>query len=730
MNMIRKNWKKGIGIIVVLLLWLAVQLVLGYTVKNGRRTEELLPPVTDNPIYVACEKGEPLSVMLQAKESFAISGFQMLLVNISEESRGTLLVSVKDNNRNLLAEQVIPVNTIAPGEWFTIPAEVNFTEGEVYEVSLTADGSEPYFMQIQKEEAEASLPFTETVIKEKETVESGISLGVNAVTPIEVTFGDIFYYSVPLSFLLAVLAIIIILFGFEKVVAVCRKVPCADFFRTYGNDLFLLLLFGAICISIYSRAYLRGVYITSDSAGYLREAVNLVNGKGFHYDGMAGYSDSWFANWPIIYPALIALVMVITNANAYLASKILSMAVVGLILLVLRKTFRKDAWVYALCLTNIGFLSLTYYTWSEIPFMLFLLCFTLLLGKLMQEKQPEKKWYVLLGTLGICCFLTRYYGIFVWMVTGLYILLLLLHYNKSKEKYILKKSIYLTVTSFLSGCLSLGYLFINKMMNGMASGVSRSMWWDDYEKLTNDLIDSLLTELFNVFSLQVPQLIENFPHNRKVLVLGVIFAGLVWFLRKNWRPFTTESVLITMAVLYDVIFIGIRYVSSMDTFYFRFFEPASFLFCLGMIGFLLKYFRGKEGFRYFAVFVTSIVLIAVLSVFENGGMERKNSYYQNLVTQWEEAYANIPEKSVVIFNDIDFRSSYYRTDVIDGIITPADTFEEIKMQYHGSDYLCIRKDYVKTMLESAEYDTSINEQLSRGIASLEGEDEFVVISLK
>ena len=71
----------------------------------------------------------------------------------------------------------------------------------------------------------------------------------------------------------------------------------------------------------------------ADSAGYLREAVALSKGQGFSYDGLSGY-ESWFANWPIVYPALIAGMMLLTGANAYLASKLLTMALVGLLLLV------------------------------------------------------------------------------------------------------------------------------------------------------------------------------------------------------------------------------------------------------------------------------------------------------------------------------------------------------------------------------------------------------------
>lgn len=157
--------------------------------------------------------------------------------------------------------------------------------------------------------------------------------------------------------------------------------------------------------------------------------------------------------------------------------------------------------------------------------MLFLLLFGLLLAKILTEQEPEIRWYVLLGIAGYLCFLTRYYGIFVWMVTGLYLLLLLINYRKQRDRKLLFKAAGLGAAAFVSGCFSLAYLLMNKLANGMASGVSRSLWWDDYEKLTNDLIESLLVEIFNVFSLQVPRLVEDFPYKMKVLFLAVVFAA-------------------------------------------------------------------------------------------------------------------------------------------------------------------------------------------------------------
>ena len=117
---------------------------------------------------------------------------------------------------------------------------------------------------------------------------------------------------------------------------------------------------------------------------------------------------------------------------------------------------------------------------------------------------------------------------------------------------------------------------------------------------------------------------------------------------KASRRFTLESVLITLAAAYYLIFIGIRYVSSMDTFYFRFFEPGSFLFCMGMAGLVLARLKGKRGFGCFGVAAGAVIFLAVLSVFETGGMDDQNAYYEALVRKWDAAYEEIPEKSVIV----------------------------------------------------------------------------------
>ena len=128
--------------------------------------------------------------------------------------------------------------------------------------------------------------------------------------------------------------------------------------------------------------------------------------------------------------------------------------------------------------------------------------------------------------------------------------------------------------------------------------------------------------------------------------------------------------------------------------------------------------------------VTVITVLSVLSLQANGELNASDCYYNAVARQWEEAYAEIPERSVVIFDDIDYRSAWYRADVVDGMITPQDTLESLRETYYGSDYLCIRKTFAETMLESGEYEEHVSDWLAEGLQKSEDDREYVVLALK
>lgn len=97
--------------------------------------------------------------------------------------------------------------------------------------------------------------------------------------------------------------------------------------------------------------------------------------------------------------------------------------------------------------------------------------------------------------------------------------------------------------------------------------------------------------------------------------------------------------------------------------------------------------------------------------------------------EWDKAYSEIPNRSVVIFSDLDFRSEYYRPDVVKGEISSVETWDEVKTAYYGSDNLIIQREYAESMVECEEYDTTVSEVLSKALADSES-DKYICIGLR
>ncbi|MBQ0027314.1 MAG: hypothetical protein KBS96_01805 [Lachnospiraceae bacterium] len=722
-----------IAVIVVLLVMVAGVLVLTRPYTGITETKAVLPAIGASPIYVEMKDGEVLERQYTAPNDQEISYLKLLLVNTTGSDKAKLNISVKDKAGSLLSEISKDISDFTVGDWTDVDMDLNFATGETYTFEFMPIECSPYFMQV-------------------EGYVLDISLGFECVTDKTVTYGDVFYYSIPILLLAGLLLISLIIGGTEVVCNIWKRISATGIVKKCGTEIFLILLFVTLSVNIYSTAYIKGVYITSDSNGYLREAVNIIAGNGYSYDGIAGYS-SWFANWPIIYPAMIAFMMVLTGANAYLASKFVAILCIALIEIILYVAFKKDAWIYALALTNVGVLNMAYNTWSEIPFMVFMLLFGLLLGKIVSSEAVPYGVYVGLFLSGTATFLTRYFGIFVWVVAGIYWLLIFIKWwqttadNEKKglrnrissgDGLLLKKLIGLAVSAALSGMVYIAYLVMNKIKNGNPTGVSRGTWWDDYKTLTDDLVKSLVTEIFNVFSIDVPKAISDKPVYLQVwfVIIISVFIGILIHKCLDGRGnilsryMSTECVLIMMAIVYYGMFIVIRYRSSMDTFYFRFFAPATFLLTLGIIGLVLEKFDMSKAKGYLGVFVTVLVLMSLISICRETDFTHTGDYYDITINSWKSAYAQIPEKSVVIWSDVDYRSLWYRSDIVEGELYSDDTPESLKSRYYGSDYMCIRKDYAETILSEGEYDESFKGIIREAVTQSDAEAVYISIALR
>lgn len=743
-------WVKAVLLIAVLAISAALLWILKHQAMTERAEEVFNPIIVDAPLYVECKDGNPVEIRLTPSRNMSSDYLNILFVNTSEDGKGRLEIKITDADGVIINESIIDERNIPVGSWNKYDVKLALTEGEDIIVTLLAHGCNPYMIQAPLTEMEGRMPFAETVSVDGANLDTGVSLGLGYYYDRVLTYSDIFYWSDYIVLLFAALAIACILLGGKGVMDIW-KVMCNTAVPTqYANDLCLLAVWLYTGLSIFKYAYADAVCISADSAGYLREAANLCAGNGFSYDGLAGYS-SWFANWPILYPLMIAAIAGISGLDMYIASKILSVILIGAILLLLRLVYKRNAWIYSLALLNLGFIEITQYTWSETPFMLFILAFGIVLAKILSESEAEWYLYAALALSYAGAYLTRYFGIFLIALLGLAVVMVFLLYLKTKELNLKRKCVGLTAVAIFNCLLTTAYMLINKVNNGKASGVSRNMWWDDVKSLTNDLIQSLLTEFFNAFGIEVPVRIDALPYGSKALILLLITCVIAWIagvlfskqmhLTGNSRsiPNIRELVLIVEACIYYGMFIVIRYRSSMDTFYFRFFEPASFLLTIGLLGLIsaqLISVMGKSDIdsehgghsRRLIPQLIMLVMLVVMSVnlIKNTKWDYRDSYYGVTTRAWDEAYKEIPHKSVVIFNALDYRSEYYRPDVVGGVIEPQDTLESLWSRYYGSEYLCVSVSDAQVMVEEGEYLPEIKDMLSDGLRSAKDKSYIVI----
>ncbi len=717
-----------ISSLAVLAVMVLMLLVLSRQAGIMNKAEDIHPPLFDTPSYVELEDGQSIKLTLTPDNDLHLGDFGVVIVNTDSSGTGNISFKLAEQGGPEVFTTEVREADVPIGDWYRIGSpEFWMAKGSVYELTITANGCSPYFIKTQKDATNRVLPFSEEVYRPEAPdapLVYGISLGTSVVSDKALTYGDIFYYSRIIVVLLAIALITWIMLGTEGVLNLIRKIPTADFIDRAGNDIFLVILFATLCLSIYINGYLEGINISADSAGYLREAANMAAGRGFHFDSLAGYDDSWFANWPILYPFFIAVVMKLTGLEVYAASKVLSMILVGILILVIRFTYKKDAWIYGLLMTNLGLMYLYWYSWSELPFILFMVLFVLSLTSVLQQKKPQVKSCIFLGLSILLCFLTRYFGMFTFGVMGFFILLLVCEDIREKRSIFSAKTISLVVTSVISGILCILYLLNNKIQNGMPSGVSRSMWWDDYESLTNDLIKALLAEIFNIFHLEVPAYISTLSYGKSVLIVILVTALAAAFIIKNVKKYSRPFVFIMTGVIYYCMFIVIRYFSSMDTFYYRFFAPATFLITLGLAE-LIREKTYEKSYRYLLVPMALFLAIFLWSDLTDHVMKKSFPYYEIVQMSWDEDYAEIPERSVVIFSTMDYRSLYYRTDVVEGTINPDDTMDSLRQRYYGSHQMCILSSDARAMLESGIYDASVNTEIE---TSLQNSGKYCVIS--
>ncbi len=506
------------------------------------------------------------------------------------------------------------------------------------------------------------------------------------------------------------------------------------FVQEHYNEIILLLVFLYLALYELCYAYMKATYISPDSMNYLKEADAILGGYGFNNIGRAGYSG-WFATWPIGYPALIAAMAFLTGRNIYLASKMLSVLLVGLFLLLLYIRFRKNAWFYSICLLNAGFLTIYKYTWSENPFILGLLVFCLILDHIVEHEKVKPRWFLFLGLSSVYLFLCRYFGTFSFLlIVVMAVFYLGIYVLKGKQEGLAfrTKMAGCMGSAVLSGAFIAGYYFMNYRKVGTISGSDRGAWWDEYSALTNNFYNALVQELHNAFGATVPEAVTNASRHVQVWII-VLFLAVVIYLLYRYRPKDFRAVFIGVGIFYYLVFTFVRYHSSMDSFSYRFFAPASILITIGLTGFLAD-FLNRHRNRIAPVAACLLGLwIASLAV-QLSGFDRWNTAYSQLVTDLSGSVEAVPPHSTILgAEELDYKAALVRPDIlyVGGLINRTDTMDMLFERYGNSDYICIKAKYVKEILFDPiyDYDRSVIEFFG-GITEDVPDEEYLIISVQ
>ncbi|ODS31161.1 MAG: hypothetical protein SCARUB_03732 [Candidatus Scalindua rubra] len=436
------------------------------------------------------------------------------------------------------------------------------------------------------------------------------------------------------------------------------------------EDYYLLLIFIFMALGILTKSFFNDDgYITPDSAGYLALAQNLVEGNGFYvYSSYRPSNErSFFAVWPVGYPIFIYLVAKAFGISVFLASKIVNIIFIGISILLFRKLFKKNAYVYSLIFFAATFILIFTLTWSEVPFIFGLLWFSTAVYYFSQNTNSKLLIFNLF-TSSLFLFLNRYIGAFSIGFIGM----MSIFYLRKKDY---KTSFKLILVSFVGFSIIALYLYHNYLKTGYFTGTVRLPAPETNFELLKMLIRALVIELNIIRTPGGRHITNTFKFSAWfVLQLG-FFLYLFWKIKdyihdinKNEEKYHLYKYFIFVGITYFFCIVLIRWYTNFIGFYCRLLGPASFLFFIAFVNYVeFKY--SQKVFQKLKVFIVITCIVSYLlnvplitiKMFLQSEEKTYQTYYGK-ISELKDLYSKIPQNSVVVFPNIHLY--YLRTDII------------------------------------------------------------------
>jgi len=449
----------------------------------------------------------------------------------------------------------------------------------------------------------------------------------------------------------------------------------------------LLLLFLSLCSIILLNSFLDpNGFLSFDSTYYLRLSKNLLLNEGFRIaDYQSADGKTFFAIWPIGYPVMIFGISKLTGLGVVWASKALNLLLIGATLLLFNYMFRETAhWAGLIFFTYANILIFSF-TWSEGPFILFLLCTSISLYKCVETK-GRIIWLAGLFFSGIALFMMRYIGLISAGIIGMIALV-----NFFRHRRLL--SIKLLIIASLQLIFAVLYLYHNKISTGYLTGMPRDPSEESNLELLNQLLSGLKEEFILIkcgisvlLSLGLLLLLGLYLYRtRKKSHFEEKFDGL-------WKYFLLTGVLYLAAI------VVIRWFNNLDPINFRFLAPGTFLIILSMA----FYLHGKPKVKVMNYPLLYLVILATLTIhyipstvaiFKYATTGKNYFRHPNYIENTRlilERYKEIEPNSIVIFGSEHLR--YLRENVI-----PTEIYEKYSLE-----------DYVNLFTQKKDWNVYVN----------------------
>ena len=374
---------------------------------------------------------------------------------------------------------------------------------------------------------------------------------------------------------------------------------------------YLILLFLGICLVLILRILVESTNYTSlDSQYYLKVADNILEGKGllvpetYPFDKKA--REVYFAMWPAGYPAMIALVSSLAGISTLVASKIVNIIFLGLIFFLLWEWGREYAWFPALYFCSFGMLEVYSYTWTEGPFLFFVLYLCHLIHKAIHGKFSQY-FFCKLAICLLSLFLLRYAGLIYFFFTGAVLLYFLLKKDRSVSRHFF-------LGLLLASFVVVGYFFWNHQETGYFTGGNRFTSDIAFVDFLLLLIQGFLNEIF---------IIRNyyFSGYTDYLFLVLLFLQLVLFTylfsqrRYLFKPFpdwgSISALVLCAGLFYLPFIILLSYVFYFDPFNYRILAPFSMPIFVGIL-LVLTHQENRKYFEKTSKWIAAFMLISLL----------------------------------------------------------------------------------------------------------------------